>query len=198
MEKRKRRVCKTPGYRYCNVCEGEFPISTDYFVKDSSRPGGCGYECKACHSARRKGRDRSKELSSNLPPIALIKRRSRAQRYAQQEHIKNRVKLEYDVGEGRSKALVKSYKTRDRKVGHDNDITAEWFRNNIEGKSCVYCGDDKEIGCDRLDNSKGHLMSNVVPACRTCNVIRGNRLTYEEMLIVGKTVTEVKNARNQG
>jgi hypothetical protein len=35
---------------------------------------------------------------------------------------------------------------------------------------------------DRIDNSKPHFASNVVPACGVCNRVRSDRFTYEEML----------------
>lgn len=64
---------------------------------------------------------------------------------------------------------------------------------------CHYChsGNSVEtgIGLDRKDNSKGYFLENVVPCCEICNLARGDRLSYEEMLIVGKAIEEVKLAR---
>ena len=37
---------------------------------------------------------------------------------------------------------------------------------------CAYCG-DKTSGIDRLDNTKGYELTNVVPACTTCNYAKG-------------------------
>jgi hypothetical protein len=51
------------------------------------------------------------------------------------------------------------------------------------------------IGCDRLDNDKGHTKDNVVPCCVSCNTVRGNNFTYEEMLVIGKTLKEIKANR---
>lgn len=60
-------------------------------------------------------------------------------------------------------------------------------------KPCTYCGDtQEEIGCDRIDNSKGHTKDNVVPACKTCNVSRMDNFTHEEMLVLGKTIKQIK------
>jgi hypothetical protein len=37
-------------------------------------------------------------------------------------------------------------------------------------KPCVYCGDAiPAIGLDRIDNTKGYTMDNIVPCCTTCN-----------------------------
>lgn len=197
MEKRKRRVCKTPGHRYCNVCEGEFPISTDYFVKDSSRPGGCGYECKLCHAERKKLRDRSKELVANLTPEQLNGRRSTALRYARQQHIQERERLRYHVEGGRATKLTRQYRLYDEQKSLENDIDAEWFSNNISGRVCVYCDDPEQpVGCDRIDNTKGHLRANVVPSCGDCNKMRADRFSYEEMKLIGALVKQIKLDRH--
>jgi len=36
---------------------------------------------------------------------------------------------------------------------------------------------------DRINNSKGHLMNNVVPACRRCNTTRGD-MPYKAWLFL--------------
>lgn len=53
-------------------------------------------------------------------------------------------------------------------------------------KRCFYCdGVVPRFGCglDRMDNSKGYLIGNVVPCCRDCNVIKANVLTFDEMVV---------------
>lgn len=62
-------------------------------------------------------------------------------------------------------------------------------------KPCVYCGDTHLIGCDRIDNSKGHLKTNVVPCCCSCNKARGDSFSYEEMLVLGNTIKQIKSNR---
>ncbi len=61
--------------------------------------------------------------------------------------------------------------------------------------SCVYCQDSlSPTGCglDRLDNSKGYEISNVVPACGPCNRIRNIYMTYEEMVFVMRALKEFR------
>jgi hypothetical protein len=49
-------------------------------------------------------------------------------------------------------------------------------------KSCIYCGDTiSTIGLDRIDNSKGYTLNNVVPCCWICNYMKNSR-TKEEFL----------------
>lgn len=57
---------------------------------------------------------------------------------------------------------------------------------------CFYCeaGLLTETGCslDRLDNSGGYTIENVVPCCGKCNQIRNVHLTHEEMKIAMQAI----------
>lgn len=91
--------------------------------------------------------------------------------------------------------MVSSYKVKDKKMGLNVcDIDIEWMIDNILMKPCHYCGDTYRIGCDRIDNSKGHSKDNVIPCCYECNVARGNNFTYEEMRRLGRTIAEIKES----
>lgn len=92
--------------------------------------------------------------------------------------------------------MISSYKCKDIKNGVSVcDIDINWMINNILTKPCTYCGDVYRIGCDRIDNSKGHTKDNVVPCCIECNTARNNYFTYEEMKRLGQTIREIKNNR---
>lgn len=62
--------------------------------------------------------------------------------------------------------------------------------NRLSSLPCVYCMSPtgNGIGLDRLDNSRGYFENNVVPCCGNCNLMRGNRLTYDEMIIARKSI----------
>lgn len=94
--------------------------------------------------------------------------------------------------------MISSYKARDKKIGLSVcDITIDWMIGNILTKPCTYCGDTKRIGCDRIDNSKGHTMDNVVPCCVECNNVRNDFFSYRETLRLGETIKEIKQKRNE-
>lgn len=94
--------------------------------------------------------------------------------------------------------MISSYKIKDKKNGVSIcDFTIEWMIENILTQKCVYCGDDKRIGCDRIDNNKGHTADNVVPCCVECNTARNNYFTYEEMKMLGKVIRKIKCNRKQ-
>lgn len=92
--------------------------------------------------------------------------------------------------------MISSYKRKDYKNQTSIcDIDIDWMINNIMTKPCVYCGDTNRVGCDRIDNSKGHTKDNVVPCCFDCNCARNNNFSHEEMFIIGKTIAEIKELR---
>ena len=95
----------------------------------------------------------------------------------------------------REKHLLKSYKRTDKKKGFVCDLDEEWLKENITSKPCIYCGDTEKIGCDRKNNSIGHTKENCVPCDGECNRIRSNGYSFEEMLILGKTIRKIKQAR---
>jgi len=59
--------------------------------------------------------------------------------------------------------------------------------NKFLVQDCYYCGGklpETGSGLDRKDNSRGYYIENVVPCCYTCNKIKGDNLTFEEMVAV--------------
>lgn len=98
----------------------------------------------------------------------------------------------------RSKAskMISSYKHTDMKnCVSICDVDIDWMIENILNKPCIYCGDTKRVGCDRIDNNLGHTKDNVVPCCIECNTARNNYFTYEEMRRLGKTIASIKEDR---
>jgi len=81
------------------------------------------------------------------------------------------------------------YRGRDKKHGHVFNLTNKWYRENILNKPCYYCG-KPAVGCDRLDNNQGHTITNCVPCCHRCNVIRNVYFTPEQMLKLAKYIVE--------
>lgn len=70
-------------------------------------------------------------------------------------------------------------------------IEFEVYCSLIKSK-CCYCKESIEEECgkglDRIDNTKGYSLENVVSCCGDCNKTRGNRITHEEMKHVMKTL----------
>jgi len=95
---------------------------------------------------------------------------------------------------------LQGIKQKSKKRGWDNWISIEEYRHLIH-QPCAYCGDinsnryqdpirvEGEIGSvvvqyngiDRVDNTKGYVTGNVVPACKHCNRAKNN-MTYGEWM----------------
>ena len=90
-------------------------------------------------------------------------------------------------------------KTVAKQKGLPYTITLEFYEGLIN-KGCHYCGialTDMSGHCmDRIDNSNGYTQDNVLPACGTCNCIRGDALTVEEAEIAIKAVLGFRKERS--
>lgn len=66
---------------------------------------------------------------------------------------------------------------------------------------CFYCSNllDKPveagIGLDRIDNSTGYTIENVLSCCGSCNSVRGDILTVEETRVAIDAVLELRNLK---
>ena len=109
--------------------------------------------------------------------------------------IQDHKALEYQKRRDKISKMLSAYRLKDKKQGRVFDLTWEYFEQNILLKPCVYCGSTENVGCDRIDNKKGHSIDNILPACYVCNTIRNNHFTVDEMKVVGKTVAQVMKAR---
>lgn len=91
--------------------------------------------------------------------------------------------------------MLSAYRCKDKKKGRATDLTVEFLLHNIISQPCSYCGDTQNVGCDRKDNTKGHTQDNVIPACYTCNIVRHNLFSEDEMRLLGEVIREIKKAR---
>lgn len=97
----------------------------------------------------------------------------------------------------RATKLLCAYKTIDKRKGLICDLDRDWLYENILCKPCIYCGSVVNIGCDRIDNSKGHTKDNVVPCCDICNRTRFDNFTHEEFKEIGKVIKEITLKRKE-
>jgi hypothetical protein len=183
VEVERRRMHKNrDGFRFCNKCDTEFPLTVEHFPKDANRKHGLGYQCKKCERDFRRP-DPRKNRYRSMDAQQKLERQSMMRRYI-------------TTAKGYAVRKVASYRSFDRVHGFSCDLDADWFIENISGKSCTYCGEaTATIGCDRIDNRNGHTKANVVPSCGDCNVARMDNFSHTEMFIIGKSIAEVKRLR---
>ena len=96
----------------------------------------------------------------------------------------------------RTSRMLGAYRLKDKERGFFNDITIEFLRGKIRD-GCFYCGDTVKVGLDRIDNKLGHTTDNVVPCCYACNTARMDNFSFSEMVVLGKTIAEIKRTRHE-
>lgn len=166
-------------HRTCFRCTRSLEATPENFHREKSRPLGLSYECKECHSERKKGRDRRKERWGALTPEQKVLRKARMLRYGRTQR-------------GRATYLRNAYQRID-----ECDLTSLEILEFIT-QPCVYCGTVTDNrGLDRIDNSLPHIKGNVQTACTGCNIMRGDRFTVEEMMLIGKIVSEIHKTRDK-
>lgn len=106
---------------------------------------------------------------------------------------------------GAKSTLFKRYVWQIKNKIPINTITLEEFIIVATG-NCDYCGKgpDKLVrngnhrsqllytGVDRKDSNKGYNPDNVVTCCTSCNIIKNNLLTYEEMKVAMNAILEYR------
>jgi len=97
----------------------------------------------------------------------------------------------------RPRFILQDSKFADIKAGLENDIDAA-FVSEMISQGCFYCesvaDEQRKIGLDRIDNTKGHTKNNVNPCCSRCNFIRRS-IPYAAWLLM---VPAIKQANDSG
>lgn len=155
--------------KVCITCKIDLPLSEFYQTKSTKQYSSY---CKTCDKKRR-----------------LTYKNTHTEEG--REAIRKRVNLNYL--RNRITYILKDYKRRDRNKNLENDLTKEYLTKQLQ-YNCIYCG-FPSTGLDRIDNSKGHTQNNCVPCCKECNLARMNNFTHLEMLILGKTISQIKTLR---
>jgi hypothetical protein len=163
--------------RQCHRCNQLLPATTEFFIRDKSRPLGIAYECRECHKKRKRGRENRSDRWFKMSDAQRAKAKARNKRYAKTD-------------KGRAVFLRKAYE----RIDACDMTTAEVLALIVQ--PCVHCGtSDLPRGLDRIDNNKPHIKENVAPSCAPCNFARGDRFTFEEMQRIGKIIREVLQDR---
>lgn len=76
----------------------------------------------------------------------------------------------------------------------------------LTSQNCRYCGQAPAQqrynytynGIDRKNPKLGYEPSNSVPCCGECNGIKSNRLSFEEMKVIGRALMTLRKKRGRG
>ncbi len=142
----------------CSLCKIEKGLDNFYCRPD--RKSGYQSRCKECQKPRR-------QLGS--------------------KKLNEKRKIERKDPKARAKYLIIDSRHGDTRSGRQNDLDHD-FVNTMLSKSCFYCGDDEiRKTLDRIDNSIGHVKTNVVTSCMRCNFTRRD-MPYKAWLEIAKAV----------
>jgi hypothetical protein len=117
--------------------------------------------------------------------------------YARHWYAQNRDKLReqrrYKRRNNVALSIYQDARKADRKKQRTNDLTLELVKRLI-ASPCSYCGDNElRKTLDRVDNSLGHVESNVVVACERCNYVRRD-MPYDAWLVVANGMRAAREA----
>jgi len=105
----------------------------------------------------------------------------------------------YNKLTGNVKRKLADYKYMDKRDKRSTicDYMYDELLYVLSTNRCHYCGSTKHLTLDRIDNTKGHTKDNTIVACLSCNTIRGNDYTVEEMEAVKPLLDQMINIRNE-
>ncbi len=133
--------------------------------------------CKSCHNIKTSASNKISSKESHRKEKANLKRRLSRQDPNKLAAI-----------------IVTDSKNSDSKFGRDNNLTKETVTDLIH-LGCSYCGEQElRMTLDRIDNSLGHTVENVVSACIRCNYARRS-MPHAAWLCL---ISGLKEAREKG
>lgn len=134
-----------------------------------------------------------------------VARATRWKKENRERYISQRSTLEASIFFKRNaKRIYEILKKNSKRVGRKFLLGKEEFVNWHNGaiKICCYCGVSEEtlyknfninrLQIERVDNTKPYEITNLNLACQTCNKIKSNLLTSDEMHFIGKHIISKK------
>jgi hypothetical protein len=177
--------------KICTKCKVEKPATE--FYKDKRKTDGLRSWCIECQKQDNKKRESSyNETRRNYRLTHKEESRSKKRDYYKQNKeviLANNSKWRQTFN-GR----LLSYKVSATKRGFDWLLTDEEFASFWQ-KDCFYCGDEiKTIGIDRIDSTRGYTLSNLVPCCTQCNIMKMD-YSNKEFLNKIKQIYELQRSK---
>ena len=164
----------------CNCSLTEENTTAAFFKRQSGK-------CRDCHNTRR--RELYKEDPSSVHYSAAKRR------------LNFREEMLFEKRSPRGK--FNHLKTKMKKEGTPKADDLLWnfhfYSEFIKGGVCHYCFGPLEPyghGLDRVENKIGHVCYNVVLCCRQCNRIKGNDISYENMMLLAPALREIRRRRD--
>jgi hypothetical protein len=101
--------------------------------------------------------------------------------------------------DSRPSSRFSSLRVGSRKRGTTVEFTLAEYTELIS-RPCFYCEGPLAPtggGLDRKDNDKPYTLENSVPACAFCNELKGRNLFFEEAVMLGPVVKQLRERRER-
>jgi len=154
----------------------------DEFYKRSSSRNGLHSMCKLCSNAYGRARRRIPEARQKMREYE--KRRNKTE--ARKNQVKRRcieqassIKKYYQIKGQTVRGRYARYKGTAKHRNIEFNLSFLEFMK-LWQKNCHYCNSEiKTIGLDRIDNTKGYTVNNIVSCCTYCNKMKLDRTTEQ-------------------
>lgn len=180
----------------CSRCYNEKIL--ELFSKNATTKDGLQHTCKMCiafynalHSDKNKAKaaawyktNRDRGKASRLAYHNANRERLRAYMITyyktNNENIKRKVATWKKINPEKANTLNHQYRARKRGVGGSH-TTAEWEKlKGLYKNCCAYCGKIEPLHRDHiipliLGDASSNNISNIIPACRSCNSSKGTK-----------------------
>jgi 5-methylcytosine-specific restriction endonuclease McrA len=107
--------------------------------------------------------------------------------------------------------LYRAFSNTAKRNGQVNDLSFNDFMTFVSVKNCHYCNatidwperafvkqgsrkyaqSSRAYYLDRKNNEVGYIRSNCVVCCSRCNAIKGNHLSYDEMMMLSPVLKQI-------
>lgn len=139
-----------------------------------------------------KNPDVRKEWEKNNPD--KVKEYARRSRVKNPERVKNWLKKYASDKTQKGYWVQKLAKLRciSKKRGLSFTLVLEDIKD-LYSSGCVYCGSEISVKTiDRKDNAIGYVQGNCLSACWLCNRLKGNFMSFNEMVVMGEAIRKIK------
>lgn len=182
--------------KICPGCGKELPATTEYFTVDKKTKSGLRPRCKECdRQYRLENKDRIKKYyEENKEALVEYSRkyreenRGRIKKHKRKycEKNKERMKKYNRKHREENKEYYRSYMQRRRSLKNTlvSTLTINQWQHaqSYFNHGCAYCGSATTLEQDHfwpLSRGGGYTVTNIIPACRSCNSSKHNKL-FEE------------------
>jgi 5-methylcytosine-specific restriction endonuclease McrA len=176
--------------KICTKCN--FLLEVNKFSPNKKYKDGFNYWCKKCCNEYRKIKGRKKRIVSpetNKKNYYKHKEKRLLSFKQYYQNNKDKIKQQQKLYRQDNKKYIYLKNRKRKKLLSGSNISPQEIKSLIKkfNNCCYYCGSDQKIEIDHIfPLSKGgdHYISNLVPACKACNLAKKDKLPQEWFKII--------------